>query len=587
VAERPARRPSDLAVLGGALAFFFLLHPAPGILWFDFPWIAYNLLPLPLSLEGMSEAIRWQVTVHTPSFVRPVRAVQWWLAVRAFGCDAFGYYVVNVLGLAVMVWAAWRVAARVTGSRVRALLVAGCLAVSYATVYSLLFFGFSLVAACGLAGLALYFGAEDTEPRRRGRRLAAALGLLLVAGLSHETLLALAPVPLAHAAIVRRDRRAVLRALVFLAILPVFAVWRLVLTSIYGGSPQTLADLWHAARETPGVLVENPARVLFALATGGMPLDPLRALPIFPEFARIRELMPSPAGALALVLALAPAALLVALALRASRGDGAARRRVGFCLVWLALGSLPLMLPVGTPESFHLTGALPALFLLWTEALGRSERLGAGTRAVAWTALVVWLGLHASARWVVFHRDVPAMTASERALHGVLARAQLEGANANVLFFPAQIGAHYGMMPTVAALFPAADGAAGACLRGARIHGCLVEPTWVWSALRPWPPLPGACRAPEGIRVGPLDAATERELAGSRRMLSHASVTLTKQTDPRILGTCALPPAEPRVVDGRRYALYPASAGTRWYRFSFEPRPAVLPLSACDAAAGR
>src|SRR5262249_58823013 len=82
----------DLGVLFGALLFFVTLHPAPGILWFDFSWITYNLSPLPLNLAGANEAIRWQASAHSSFLVRPARAIQWWLAVKAIGCRAFGYW---------------------------------------------------------------------------------------------------------------------------------------------------------------------------------------------------------------------------------------------------------------------------------------------------------------------------------------------------------------------------------------------------------------------------------------------------------------------------------------------------------------
>lgn len=45
---------------------------------------------------------------------------------------------------------------------------------------------------------------------------------------------------------------------------------------------------------------------------------------------------------------------------------------IRFLLVWLAAGTLPLLGPVGTPESYHLCAALPALIMLavacWPES---------------------------------------------------------------------------------------------------------------------------------------------------------------------------------------------------------------------------
>ncbi len=99
----------DLCVLGGAWAFFFLLHPRLGILWFDYSWIAYNLLPVSFSVAGMNEAIRWQAAVYSPVLVRPARAIQWWLAVKLLGCSALAYHLVSIFTLGLAVWAsAWR-----------------------------------------------------------------------------------------------------------------------------------------------------------------------------------------------------------------------------------------------------------------------------------------------------------------------------------------------------------------------------------------------------------------------------------------------------------------------------------------------
>jgi len=582
VTERRTSWTLDLGVLLGALVFFMALHPAPGILWFDFSWIAYNLSPLPLTLAGLNEAIHWQASVHSSLLVRPARAIQWWLTVKAIGCSAFGYWAMNVASLSVAVWAITRVAVSLTGSRACGVVVGACLAVSYATVYAILFPAFGVAAACAFGGLLASLAAERAGARQWAWQ-SLALGLLLVAALSHETFLAYVLLPLGHAFLVRRNRDAAVRALLVLAIFPVFGLSRSLLASVYGGVPTGAGQVWAVTRDAPGILIENSGRVAFATLTGGLPLDPLRALPVFPEFARMRELIRSPAGVLVLALVVAPTLVLVALALHRSRGDREVQQRLAFCGLWLATGSLPLMLPVGTPEAFHLTGALPGLFLVWTEALGSGHRVGRGARIVAVLALAVWAGVHVTARWVLFHHDVPAMTRAVQALHRVLARAQLEGVETRVLFFPAQIGAHYGLMPTVPALYPGGAAGGRACLRGDRPHGCLIEPIWVWSGLRPWPSLPGACRASDGIRVGPFDAAMEREFEGSRRMLSHPATTLGKEEDPRLLATCPLAERDPLSLGGARYALYLVDAppGSRWYRFSLDGGPALVPIAEC------
>ena len=570
----------DLSVLLGAWAFFVLVHPPPGILWFDYSWITYNLLPLPFTPWGLNEAIRWQATVHSSWLVRPARAVQWWLAVKLLGCGPLTYYVANVLVLGAAVWMVTRVAGLLTGSRVRGLVVGACLAVSYATVYSILFFGFALTATLAFGGLLAYFRSETSTGVRQRRLQAAALLLLGVAGLSHETFLAFTLIPLAHSGVVRRDRAAMRRALIFVAILPLYAVWRSLLVSVYGGAPATLGGTLLKFRDAPAV-VENTGRVLFTVLTGGLPLDPLRVLPNFPEFVRLRELILSRAGLLTLALVGAPALGLGAAALDAGREDVAIRRRMGFFLIWLLLGSVPLMLPVGTPEAFHLTGALPALFLLWTEGLVLRPGRRTAVFSAAWGLLLLWMGIHGAARWVLFHRDVPAMAHSVQELHRVLARAEADGVQAGVFFFPAQIGGHYGMMPTVPALYPS-DGARGRiCLRGDEPRGCLVERTWVWSTLHPWPPLPHACRAPDGIRVGPLSPAIEREIEGSRRMLAHPSAGIT--TDARLVSLCPITGVESVVLGGATYWLYRVhvSPGSRWYRFDLEAGPALLPIADC------
>ena len=251
--ERLGRR-FDLGVLVGAWAFLFLLHPPPEVLWFDYAWIAYNLLPLPLTPTGMWEAIRWQATVHSPQLARPARAVQWWLAVKALGCGPLGYHVANVLTLGVAAWALVRVAWELTGRRSAAALVGACMVVSYATAFSVLFFGYGQPAAFAFAALALWLHAERRAPRRWWWQAGAAI-LLFGAALSHETYLAYALLPLAHAALVERSRAAVGRALVFAAVLPGYVLVRQVQSSLFGTAPSWLLTMLAGVRDSPGILL--------------------------------------------------------------------------------------------------------------------------------------------------------------------------------------------------------------------------------------------------------------------------------------------------------------------------------------------
>jgi hypothetical protein len=302
----------------------------------------------------------------------------------------------------------------------------------------------------------------------------------------------------------------------------------------------------------------------------------------------------TPAGLATVLAALGPGIWLTLTAVRATARDPEARRRVWFCAIWLGLGTLPLVLPVAAPEAFHVTGALPALFLLWTEALRRPR--GRGPIAVAAVVLAVWAGLHGAARWMLFHRDLPAMAAAVTSLHGALARAEAEGGEARVLFFPVQVGGHYGAMPTVAPLYTVRQGSETRCVRGDSVRGCLVEPTWVWSALdrgAPWPP---ACRDGDAIRVGPVTAAFERDLAGMRRLLAQGGAGWTagpsapRRERLRLLDVCPLAAVERRATAGGAVWEYrlPASPGARWYRFTLEPTPGLVPIASCaDTVAGK
>ena len=579
-------------VLAGAWAFVFLLHPSPGFFWGEYPSVVDRMLPLPATLAGLGEAIRWQATVHTPGLVRPVRALLWWLAAKTLGCDPHAYFVVNGLAVGVAVWAAAVIAWHVTGSRLRAALVAAALGWSYVSVYSLLpFLGFGVSAASALGGTAAFFRSEAVRGRAGRAWQAAGVVLLLGAVLAHETLLALAVVPPAHALLVRRDRAALRRSLAFAAVVPAYALAGWLLARLYGadgGHP--ILGVLAAAREAPGVLFEFPARVLFTAASGGLPIDPLRALPWFPEFSRLRESLLAPLGLASALGVAAPALGLTALACVRAWADGAGRRRLLFCLVWLAAGTLPLLLPFGGPEAFHTTGALVALFLLWGEAFRRRPGAGRAGTALALALLVLWLGVHGAARWVLFHRDLPLMAQALGELHRVLAEADARDETAGVLFLPIQFGAHYGMLPTVPPLHPGRAGDARGCRRGERQRGCLVEPVWVWSTLRPPPPLPGACREPGALRVGPLTPEIARGLEGSRRMVASRGAGWTSQapapariSEWRHLDVCPLPPPEAVRLGGADYRLYRTGGMPhRFWRMSLEPSPRLVPVADCE-----
>jgi hypothetical protein len=408
--------------------------------------------------------------------------------------------------------------------------------------------------------------------------MSAAVALVLLAVLMHETYLAYTLVPLFYGVVVLRDRAASARALAPLAILPIYAVLRVLL--VPASASPFFGSVLAVARESPGTLVENSGRVAFAALSGGLPLDPLRALPWLPEFGRIREIMLRPSGLATVALVLIPTLGLVALALRVRGADPMARRRAAFYLLWLGAGSLPLMLPVGTSEAVHLAGALPALFLLWSEAFATSA--GRASLVAAGVLLAAWSTTQLGARWILFHRDVPAMSRSVGAIHRVFLDAQRAGERAAIVFPPIQIGGHYGMLPTVPALYP---DPAGGCARGVRPGGCLTEPIWIWSTLRPAPVLPPVCRTADSLRIGPIDVAAERALEGTARMLSHDTVSLTKEMSTGLMGFCPLPARDERRPDGARYRIRPLddTAGDRWYRFTLDDARVLAPVERCAA----
>src|SRR6266478_1760765 len=394
----------DLAILVGSWAFLGLLHPASKVFWLKFDWVVYHYLPMPLTLDGARDAIRWDATVLYPLRPRPVRAIESWLSIKAFGCSPYLYDAVNILAAGIAIWAVARIALRVTERRDSAAVVASALAVSYATGFFLIGQGFALGAAPAFLAVAAFFEAGARAGTGRIALIAAGVVMLGLAALSHDTFAALALVPLAWAVIVRRDRATVLSAIPFVAVpLAVGLLAR-------SGMPVTnyTKQIWRifsAIHTAPEVVAVYPARVVMTLLSGGIPVDSLRALPYFPAFTRIRDLLVTPAGILTIVVVVAPVIGLTALGIAARRGAFAGPR-ILFGVAWLAVGSLPLMLPIATPEAFHLTTALPGFFLLWTFAFAVQPRW---RRAVAWALFGLFVVVHGGFRYVLFHRDLPAM----------------------------------------------------------------------------------------------------------------------------------------------------------------------------------
>ncbi len=572
----------DLAILFGSWGFLGLLHPASKVFWLTFDWVVYHYLAMPLTLSGAREAIHWDATVLYSFRPRPVRALETWLSVKAFGCSPFLYHVVSVLAAGIAIWAVARIALRVTERRDGAAVVAIALAVSYATGFFLIGYGFALGAAPAFLAVAAYFEACGREGIRRVSLIAAGVVMLGLAALSHDTLAALALVPLAWAVVVRRDRASLLGAIPFVAV-PV-AVGLLARS----GMPVTnyaeqIRQIFAAIRAAPEVVAVNPARVLTTLLSGGIPVDALRALPYFPAYSRIRDLLATPVGIVTIAVVVSPVVGLTAMGLAACRGAAAARARALFAAAWLAVGCIPLLLPIATPEAFHLTGALPGFFLLWTSAFAVPPR---SRRALAWALFGLFAMVHGGFRFVLFHRDLPAMERPVLALQRVLRDGALDASAARILFFPAQIGGHYAMMPIVAALYR--DERTAACVRGDRAMGCLVEPLWIWTTLGSEPPIPTACRSSGGIRVGPLTRAQQRLIEESRNILSRPDVKLATRPEGETVRTCPLVSVETTKIGEGVYRFYTVgdeSPGTRWYRYSARGDASLVRIEDCRSAA--
>jgi hypothetical protein len=397
-------------------AALFVIHPAQHTFWFDIEQRLTEASRLPFSVSGAAQAIALQARVHSPNYVRPVRAIQWLALARTLGVDPWRIYVTNILSLGLAITCLMELA---RGLGANPYIAGLCFAVSYVSVLPIIFVGFGFTLGFGLLGLLAYF------------RGAVWLGfaLLLIATLSHETMLALSLVPLAHAVIERTPRRP---AYLAAGVIPIYVGCRTIHAMVFGSAP-----VWTA-------LSENVARVVFAFASGGLPLEPVRALPWLPPYLRVRELFLTWIGVVSLIAVCLPAVVLTILACRR-----ASPRRVVFCGVWAAFGFLPLLLPVTTPEAYHLSVALAAVFILWSsQPLSRSLVI----------ALAAWLLVHGWAREHLFYHDLPIMAKAVETL-----RPLRDDARAMMVNAPIQVGPHYAMLPDLG------------------FRGCFVDPVWIWS----------------------------------------------------------------------------------------------------------
>ena len=541
------------SAFGAAAAWVFLAHPPPGLLWMDNSWVTQQMLAAATPLD----AVRFFADYHT--YARPVRALEWWVAARLLGDDPLAHHLVNGLAVAVALTTVVAIGTRLTGRRRCGLIAGMFMAVSYVTAYPLLHFPFAVQLALALAGLASYLRAEGAGAPRWGWH-AVAFPAILAAALAHDVFLAFAVVPLLYGLIV--SRAAVWRPLVYLAIIPLYRLLQSGRSALPGFS---------------GLLVpeepwEHIGRVAFHLATAGLPAEVLREPLLYggAEFVRLRQLLLGPSGFLVVALSIVPLSIALIVALRPP-----VDRQTVFCLAWLAAASLPLLLPVGTPETYHLAGALPALFIVLARGLVRLP--GRPSLVIVSALLAIWAGVHGVLRFTLFHRDVPYMAAATQTLRRVLAE---PGGRVVVLFPVGQAGPHYGYMP-----------GPNAIRRGS---ACFLEPVWAWDPRVP-PPLPQACRRRDGVLVGPLEPDTERELSRSRRMWSHKAAggmrQLESSSDIRhghpgdYLRLC--PNVEVETVElrprGSRHWLYtmPLGEDTRVFRFSLDGRPSLVAAPAC------
>ena len=416
----PAAPPSGRRFLFTVLAVWaalFLMHPAQHTFWFDIEQRLDEVSRLPFTLSGAAEAIALQARVHSPNYVRPIRAIQWLVLARTLGVDPWRIYVTNILSLGLAIACLMELA---RGLGANPYITGLCFAMSYVSVLPVIFIGFGFTLVFGFLGLLAY------------SRGSAWLGfpLLLIAALSHETMLALCLVPLAHAVVERTPRRP---AYLAAAVIPVYLACRVVHAMLFGSAP-----VWTS-------VTGSAPRVVFAFASGGLPLEPVRALPWFPAFLRVRDLALSWTGLVSLAAVCAPAIALTAMACRR-----APPRRVLFCAAWAACGFLPLLLPVTTPEAYHLSVALAAVFILWaSQPLSRSLVI----------ALAAWLLVHGWARERLFYHDLPIMARAVASL-----RAKRDDASAVMVNAPIQVGPQYAMLPDLG------------------FRGCFVDPVWIWES---------------------------------------------------------------------------------------------------------
>ena len=165
-----------------------------------------------------------------------------------------GYYVLNGLTLGAATWAAWLLAGALTESCRRALVVALGAGVTYASIFPLFYFGYAQPSLCGYLALAAWFCAEKREADPRWPLRGAAVVLVVLAVLMHETYLAYTVVPLLHAVVVRRTRPALARALAFLSIVPAYALLRVIQGRTFGGASSWLSVIMEGGRDRKSVV---------------------------------------------------------------------------------------------------------------------------------------------------------------------------------------------------------------------------------------------------------------------------------------------------------------------------------------------
>lgn len=412
-------RASPLGAILSGIGLFVLLVaflPMPRIPWFDTVYFVAQLRG-----KTPSDALLFFRAYN--GYARPVRALEWWIAIQIFGASPLAYHLANVfsvsLATALIVW----FVSRLTGSFRSALIVGFCWAMSYATIYPLLHFSYALNLSLAFCGLGASLFAKTSWGRACG-----VLGLWMGA-LGHDVLLQFIVLPWAYSRWVRP--------------LPKWIIW----------APFAILPLWYFLKGTGSAgtyessAIEHMSRVLVAIWTAGLPAEGLRVLGLADSHLHLRDALLHPAVLAGLLLLGMPM-----LALCYARAQ--------FLFFWILVGALPLLLPVGTPESYHLAPMLPAVFLLWVSAWKNIPvtRRG-GKRAILLcaciSAVVVWLPLQAVARWHTF-QDVRVLSTVAK---GLLDRGY---DNAIIHHLPIQIGGHYGFWPGLPA-------------RGA----CYVDPVWL------------------------------------------------------------------------------------------------------------